>query len=219
MVEALTIKVFGEPVSDFNSADKTVEKELGRSFTIVKVYGVQLNGTCTRMENPVLLVLPGKGLPAEGCGFDESANLKMWQVKKDTLATKINVVSAPVTALLDEKSIQGIGISVRLENVRHENGKVTGTVRFEIDAGIGRINHGVDFSIDTNIGNWITIWNTEIVPGLLKGEVKVRISSLNKICARVEASAKLPDTCSGPFGIPIPCLKWKSASKDFCLSF
>lgn len=218
--EALTVKVFGEIVSNFKTSDVSISSEYGKSLTIVRVHGVQVNGTCTRIENPLTIVLPGEGSDPDSCGFEKDGPIRMWQVKKDLMATRITLDTAPLESFIEEgEAVKGIGISVRLENVRNENGKIKGTVRFEIDAGVGRINTGVDFSIDANVGGWITVWSSDIVPEVMKGAVKVKLSSLDKICARVEGSAKLPDICRDRWGIPYPCFKWKSEHKDFCLKF
>ena len=190
MLDSLIVKVFGEPVSEHQNTDKILTAELdSKTLTIVNVTGVQVNGVCTRIEKPLTLVLPGKGANPDSCGFEDSPSVKMWSVKKGTLASKIEITSGNVEQLLPQDLLGVIDAGVNIKNIKYKNGTLSGRIEIWVKVG-AKISFAENFSIETGIGDWITVTGFDLDIADIK--VQVKLVSLHKACARIKACIDLP---------------------------
>lgn len=190
MLDSLVIKVFGELVSEYQNTDKILSAELeAKTLSVVKVVGVQVNGVCTRIDKPLTLVLPGKGGDPDSCGFDDSDNIKMWNVKRGTLASKIDISSGNIEQLLPQELLGAIDAGIKIKNVKYKDGKLTGRIEIWVKVGV-KVSFAENFSIDTGIGDWITVTGFDL--DIADVKVQVKLVSLNKACARIKACIDLP---------------------------
>lgn len=192
MLDSLTIKIFGEPISEYkNSEDFLIEESGQKEVVIAKVHGVKINGFCRKFDKPPILVLFGKGIDAQGCGFENTGGIKMWTIRKDMLASRINVESGKVLDIISQ-DIETKGLidaGIKIKNVKYENGKLSGRVEIWVKVGV-KVSHAENFSIDTGLGSWVTIAGFDL--GIADVAVQVKLDSLHKVCARLKACADFP---------------------------
>lgn len=190
MLDILLIKVFGEKISEYSNSEEVLSNELGtKMLSIVNVSGIQFNGICMRIQKPLTLVLPGKGSLPDSCGFESSKTIKMWSVRKGTVASKIDLSSGKIEELLPSELRGLIDAGIKIKNVTYKNGKLKGRIEVWVKVGV-KISHGENFSIDTGLGSWVTITGFDL--GVADVKVQVKLDSINKVCARLKACADFP---------------------------
>ncbi|QMU66116.1 MAG: AAA family ATPase [Flavobacteriaceae bacterium] len=140
-------------------------------------------------QKPLTLVLPGKGQLPDSCGFEGSETIKMWSVRKGTMASKIDLTSGKVEELLPSGLRGLIGAGIKIKNVTYENGELKGRIEVWVKVGV-KISHGENFSINTGLGSWVTITGFDL--GIADVKVQVKLDNINKVCARIKACADFP---------------------------
>lgn len=188
LLDTFMVKVFGEVVSNLNlTGDKDLPSlsKFDKNSSLVRVVGFKAAGACVRLDKPKLLVLPGKGEPADDCGF-EGDIIKMWKVQKDfsTLGLEINPVTINELVALDLKG--DISLSVKLRDTSYKNGTLTGTIKVEAEVFFITLTHNIPVKVKINQGGEIQIYQQNVNGFLITATVSLK--TLNKACARVTVS-------------------------------
>jgi hypothetical protein len=144
--ESLAVKIYGRPFAPQISVPAGPNKSVGQgkeALAFVSVRGFAFGSICRRLPVPLLLALPGEGVPPEPDDKCATKGEQVWTVPFNATSTALMPSSGTIEDLLADAETKGISGGLRLENPRLENGKAC--VDVHAWAKITILGHKVEF--------------------------------------------------------------------------
>lgn len=148
-------KIYGRPVSltvDGSGFDRSLRPDGGDVLKAVMVSAIQAFGSCHRLPNASLMLLPGEGSQGDGgCGI--GADELMWKVGLDSKLACLEPSVQSVAQVVGASSrVEPLGFQVYFEGVTESNGVVSGRVVIDWEENVAGkrvviIRQSVPFSI------------------------------------------------------------------------
>ena len=153
------VTIYGKPV--FALPDDAVDLSTyglpDGAPQLVSVHGSRVRGACVKFDDPFLLILPGDGEDADGCGFHHRDGFRQWKVWKragllrlDAEAGEAESLVSPDFAPLGYPKVRG---HFHVRDISVEDAKLS----FTIDAGASVKYHKWDKWHDYSLNRRFTL--------------------------------------------------------------